>query len=147
MLLTARGVRPRLYQPMCLPARLPALRAEGPFMSVELQYPAVPPDYADWTNEAMQQYHLDGIKLQLGQVKAAVQVAVALNRTLVMPKVRRRGGAGRGRGQAGEGAGGCGDVCFGWGWGWMGVGLRAVSEVERVPWRQTCMHLFGGQEG
>ncbi len=39
----------------------------------------------------LQNYHLEGMRLQLRQLRAAFGLAVALNRTLVMPKVRPSG--------------------------------------------------------
>ena len=39
-----------------------------------------------------QEYHLTGMEMQLRQLKAAFGLAVALNRTIIMPKVGEWGG-------------------------------------------------------
>lgn len=40
----------------------------------------------DWTDARMQAAHLAGMREQLLQLRAAVALALALNRTLIMPK-------------------------------------------------------------
>lgn len=51
----------------------------------------------DWTEAAMADFHLQAMGKQLRQLRTALGLAVALNRTLIMPKVRP------GVGQAGQG--------------------------------------------
>lgn len=43
----------------------------------------------DWKQDDMVQLHLDNMRQQLAQLKTALQLAVALNRTIIMPKARR----------------------------------------------------------
>lgn len=60
------------------------------FLSMELRWPEVPEGYADWNNsraETMIVTHLNGMMEQLAQIRAGMAMAVALNRTFVMPKV------------------------------------------------------------
>ena len=60
------------------------------FLSMELRWPEVLEGYADWNNsrtEEMIVTHLNGMVDQLTQIRAGMAMAVALNRTFVMPKV------------------------------------------------------------
>ncbi len=43
----------------------------------------------DWKQDDMVQLHLDNMRQQLAQLKTALQLAVALNRTIIMPKAGR----------------------------------------------------------
>lgn len=42
----------------------------------------------DWTNDAMADLHLKNMREQLLQLKTAFKLAMALNRTIIMPKAR-----------------------------------------------------------
>ena len=60
------------------------------FLSMELSWPQVPQDYADWNDsrtEEMIVTHLNGMVDQLAQIRAGMAMAVSLGRTFVMPKV------------------------------------------------------------
>ena len=60
------------------------------FLSMELRWPQVPDGFADWNNsrtEEMIVTHLNGMVEQLAQIRAGMALAVALNRTFVIPMV------------------------------------------------------------
>lgn len=68
----------------------PARDGTEGFLSIELEWPAVPENFTHWNNsrnEEMIRVHLDGMTDQLRQVRAGMAMARALNRTFVMPKV------------------------------------------------------------
>ena len=67
------------------------------FLSMELWWPEVPEGYGDWDasrNRDMILLHLNGMVMQLEQIRAGMAMAQALNRTFVMPKVASTAGRG-----------------------------------------------------
>eukprot|EP00887_Chlorella_sp_A99_P003129 scaffold9.g3129.t1 len=78
----------------------PSYYSEGKFLSVDLHFPPVSANFQDhttlmmnnrfkttWRDPEMQEAHLTRMHDQLGQLKQAFAVAVALNRTIIMPKL------------------------------------------------------------
>ena len=76
--------------------------AAGRFLSVDLVYPETPAGFqqqdavmmegqrfkTDWNDNDMVDWHLKAVGQQLKQLRTALKLAVALNRTMIMPKVR-----------------------------------------------------------
>lgn len=59
-------------------------------LSMELRPPPAPADFTDWPQERqpeMQLFHLKSVRAQLEQLRAGMALAVALNRTVVLPEV------------------------------------------------------------
>lgn len=95
-----KGKRHRLREAM-LWYDPPEYYSEGLFLSVDLAYPATPDGFqeqdkvmmegvrfkTDWTNDAMADLHLKNMREQLLQLKTAFKLAMALNRTIIMPKL------------------------------------------------------------
>ena len=91
----------------CWPAPLPAMhvRAQGracqpapraPLPSRRPSRQTAPGNVrfrSSWAEDGMVDFHLRSLGAQLGQLRTALALALALNRTLVMPKVCRQAGA------------------------------------------------------
>lgn len=94
------GKRHRLREAM-LWVDPPEYYGEGQFLSVDLDYPATPKDFqlqdevmmegkrfkTTWDGNDMVDFHVKSVGQELRQVKTAFQLAVALNRTIIMPKL------------------------------------------------------------
>ncbi len=52
-----------------------------------MQVPDIPVDFDSWENDKMIDYHLASMEKQLHQIGKGLALAVALNRTVVLPKV------------------------------------------------------------
>jgi hypothetical protein len=63
----------------------PEYYSKGHFLEVSILKPTIPRDYAVFSGLAMTKFHLKAIAEQLAEVKNAMAIAVALNRTLIMP--------------------------------------------------------------
>lgn len=94
------GKRHRLREAM-LWVDPPEYYSEGQFLSVDLQYPDTPADFQEqdkvmmegkrfkttWQGNDMVDFHLKALGRELQQLKTAFKLAVALNRTIIMPKL------------------------------------------------------------
>jgi hypothetical protein len=79
----------------------PEYYSAGRFLSVDLQYPDTPPGFQNhdkfmmegqrfettWKEPDMIDFHLKAVAQQLRQLRTALAVAVALNRTIIMPRL------------------------------------------------------------
>lgn len=66
------------------------LGAEGRFLAFNLTTPDIPRGFnAEKNTSAMIDYHLKVIESQLRELRDGLAIAVALNRIVIMPKVRQ----------------------------------------------------------
>lgn len=66
----------------------PEYYTQGRFLDVSVTKPPVPNGFDTWNGTAMALYHRTAMMAQLAEVRDAMAVAVVLNRTIIMPKVR-----------------------------------------------------------
>ncbi|PSC68170.1 glycosyltransferase family 77 [Micractinium conductrix] len=94
------GKRHRLREAM-LWVDPPKYYGEGQFLSVDFTYPETPKDFQEqdktmmegkrfkttWDHNKMVDFHIKAVASELKQLKTALKLAVALNRTIIMPKL------------------------------------------------------------
>ncbi|KAI3429380.1 hypothetical protein D9Q98_005475 [Chlorella vulgaris] len=96
----SKGKRHRLREAM-LWVDPPEYYSEGLFLSIDMEYPSTPKGFqlqdqvmmegirfkTEWETNDMVDVHLAAMERQLHQLRTAFQLAVALNRTIIMPKL------------------------------------------------------------
>ena len=65
----------------------PEYYSQGQFLEVSVSKPEIPRDIAAYSGTALTRFHLRAMAAQLAEIRDAFGIAVALNRTLIMPKI------------------------------------------------------------